>query len=129
MNGSCLCKMDRWQALYAFWSGFGLPAYEENSVPTGDDRPGYPYITYEASVTPWDGDVLLSASVWTRSTSWLQADTIADQIEATIRDGYVQEYDGGMIYIVPNDPFSKHMGDPDDNMIKRALLGPRYHFH
>ena len=121
--------MDRWSALYAFWSGFGVPAYEENSVPSGVNRPDYPYITYEASVTPWDGDVLGSASIWTRSTSWEEADEIADLIENTIKDGYVQPYDGGMIYIVPNDPLSKHMGEPDDDMVKRNLFGVRYHFH
>lgn len=121
--------MDRWSALYAFWSGFGVPAYEENSVPSGVNRPGYPYITYEAQVTPWDGDVLGSASIWTRSTSWEEADEIADLIENTIKDGYVQTYDGGMIYIVPNDPLSKHMAEPDDDMVKRNLFGVRYHFH
>lgn len=121
--------MDRWQALYAFWSGFGVPAYEENSVPSGSSRPNYPYITYEASVSPFDSDVLLAASIWTRSTSWEEADRIADMVEAKIKDGYVQPYDGGMIYIVPNDPLSKHTGDPEDDMIKRNLFGARFLFH
>ena len=88
-----------------------------------------PYITYEASVSPWNADVLMSASIWTRSTSWEEADRIADTIENTIKDGYTQPYDGGIIWIVPNDPLSKHMGDPDDDMIKRNLFGVRYHFH
>lgn len=70
-----------------------------------------------------------SASIWTRSTSWEDADEIADLIENTIKDGYVQPYDGGMIYIVPNDPLSKHMAEPDDDMVKRNLFGVRYHFH
>lgn len=121
--------MDRWEALYAFWSQFGVTAYEENSVPTDPlTRPDFPYITYEASVSPWNADVLMSASIWTRSTSWEEADRIADVIEQTIKDGFVQHYDGGMIYIVPNDPLSKHMGDPDDDMIKRNLFGVRYYF-
>lgn len=121
--------MDRWEALYAFWASFGVPAYEENSVPTGDNRPNYPFITYEASVTPWNGDVLMSASIWTRSTSWEEADRIADLIEARIKDGYIQPYDSGLIYIVPNDPLSKHMAEPSDDMVKRNLFGVRYHFH
>lgn len=122
--------MDRWSALYAFWSGFGVPAYEENSVPTDPNtRPDFPYITYEASVSPWNADVLMSASIWTRSTSWEEADRIADTIEGTIKNGYTQPYDGGIIWIVPNDPLSKHMGDPDDDMIKRNLFGVRYYFH
>lgn len=122
--------MDRWQALYAFWSGFGVAAYEENSVPSdAEHRPNYPYITYEASVSPWDADVLMSASIWTRSTSWAEADRIADLVEETIKNGYTLPYDGGIIWIVPNDPLSKHMGDPDDDMIKRNLFGVRYYFH
>ena len=121
--------MDRWSALYAFWSGFGIPAYEENSVPTGSLRPNYPYITYEAMATPWNGDVLMSASVWTRSTSWEQADALADAVEAKIKDGYILPYDGGIIYITANDTFAKHLSEPDDDMVKRVLLGPRFQFH
>lgn len=129
MGGASL-TVDRWEALYAFWSSFGVAAYEENSVPTDPDhRPDYPYITYEASVSPFDSDVLLAASIWTRSTSWEDADRIADAVEAKIRDGFVQPYDGGMIYIVPNDPLSKHTGDPDDDLIKRNLFGARFLFH
>lgn len=122
--------MDRWEALFAFWNSFGVEAFEENSVPSGPtNRPDFPYITYEASVSPWNADVLMSASIWTRSTSWEEADRIADTIEATIKNGYTQPYDGGIIWIVPNDPLSKHMGDPDDDMVKRNLFGVRYHFH
>ena len=50
-------------------------------------------------------------------------------IENTIKNGYTLPYDGGIIWIVPNDPLSKHMGDPDDDMIKRNLFGVRYYFH
>ena len=122
--------MDRWEALFAFWNSFGVKAYEENSVPSDPaNRPDFPYITYEAMVSPWNADVLMSASIWTRSTSWEQADGLSDEVENRIKDGYTIPYDGGIIVIYPNDPFAKHMGEPDDDLVKRVLLGPRYHFH
>ena len=31
------------EAIYGFWSSFGVPAYEENAVPDGA---GMPYLTY-----------------------------------------------------------------------------------
>ena len=43
--------MDRYEAQYAFWSSFGVPAYEQNSVPDLDDLT-FPYITFEAAATP-----------------------------------------------------------------------------
>lgn len=122
--------MDRWEALFAFWNSFGIEAFEENSVPTDPNtRPDFPYITYEAMVSPWNADVLMSASIWTRSTSWEEADRLSDEVENRIKDGYTIPYDGGIIVIYPNDPFAKHMGEPTDDLVKRVLLGPRYHFH
>lgn len=34
------------RVLNSFYSSFGLPAYDENSVPTGENAPAFPYITY-----------------------------------------------------------------------------------
>ena len=31
--------MTKAAAIYNFWAGFGIPAYEENSVPSGEDAP------------------------------------------------------------------------------------------
>ena len=39
--------MTREQAIFDFWNSFNIPAFEENSVPTGEDAPAYPYITYQ----------------------------------------------------------------------------------
>lgn len=119
---------DRWQALYDFWNSFGLPAYEENSVPD-EDKITFPYLTYQAAAARFGGNFAANASVWTRSTSWLEADTISDLIEARIKDGgQVIHYDGGMIWITAEDPFSQSMGDPDDDRIKRKVLRVVYHF-
>lgn len=118
--------MDRWEAQYAFWSSFGVPAYEENSMPTGDLRPAYPYITYQAAAGGFGADNFVNGSIWTRSGSWLQADTLSDAIEAKLGGrsggGFIIRYDGGGIWITAEDNFAQNMGDTEDNMIKRKLL-------
>lgn len=121
--------MDRWEAQYAFWSSFGVPAYEASSVPDRDDVT-YPYITYEGASAQFDGDVMRNASIWTRSTSWNTADTLADLIESRLKDGgSIISYSGGMIWITAETPFAQSMGDPDDDRIKRKLLSVVYHFN
>lgn len=114
--------MDRWEAQYQFWSGFGVPAYEQNSVPDADDVT-FPYITYQAASSGFGGVSYLSASIWTKSTSWLTADHISDLIEDTLKDGGVFfPYDGGAVWFTLGDPFSESMGDPSDDTVKRKLL-------
>lgn len=119
-------NMDRWQAQYAFWSSFGVPAYEENSVP---DNPVFPYITYESAASAFDDDYFVNASVWTRSTSWAQADALSDAIEQNLTyGGKVLPYTGGMIWVTLGAPFAQSMGDPEDGMIKRKRLSVLLHF-
>ena len=119
--------MDRWQAQYAFWASYGVPAYEENAVPDLDTVT-FPYITYQAVTAGFDGDVMPSVSVWTRSGSWSAADALADMIEADIGGGKTIPYDGGLIWVTPETPFAQSMGDPDDDLIKRKVLGVILHF-
>ena len=121
--------MDRWEAQYSFWSSFVIPAYEENSVPDADDI-DFPYITYQAVSAPFDGDTVVNASVWTRSTSWRLADSIADAIEIRLKHGgETVSYDGGIVWITAETPFAQNMGDPDDDRIKRKLITVALHFY
>ena len=124
---------DKWQAQYNFWAEFGIPAYEQNSVPDVDDRE-YPYITYEAASSGFDEDVPVNASIWTRSESWAQADGLADAIYNVLADGgkWVEYSDArfaqGRICITASEPFAESMSDPDDGMIKRKLLNVILHY-
>jgi len=120
--------MDKYEAQYNFWSSFGYPAYEENSVPDEKDVT-FPYITYQAVSSTFDSDAVVNASIWTRSTSWLDADTIANAIEADLKNGgHVLQYTGGIIWVTAESPFAQSMGDPDDDRIKRKLLTVLCHF-
>lgn len=120
--------MDRFEALYSFWAGFGIPAYEQNSVPDADSI-SFPYITYEAVVSGFDEDAFSNASIWTRNTSWSEADRLSDMIEADLKNGgRIVPYSGGMLWITPEAPFSQSMGDDADNLIKRKVLSVAIHF-
>lgn len=111
------------QAIHQFWSMFGLTAYEENAVPTGDDAPNFPYITYSVAISGFNEENQLSASIWTRSTSWVTANNMADAIMKYIGlGGKILKCDGGAIWIKRGTPFSQSMGDPSDSLIKRKYI-------
>lgn len=116
--------MTKAAAIYQFWSQFGLEAFEENSVYQMDEKPSFPYLTYELTTDSFEGSaVALSASLWYRSTSWTQANAKAEEISAVIgRDGKIISCDGGYIWIKRRSPFSQSMGDDTDDMIKRKIL-------
>lgn len=117
--------MDRWEALYSFWSSFGWPAYEENSVPEDAEMP---YVTYEAAAGGF-GDVLpLSASLWTRGGSWAEADAKADEIDAYIKGMGCPEISGGRYRAFTGGAFAQSMGDPGDKMVKRKALNVSFEF-
>lgn len=115
--------MTKEAAIYQFWSGFGLPAYEENSVPTGDDAPDFPYITYSVVTSEFDRPVSLSASLWYRSTSWSVNNAKTQEISTAIgRGGKMLRVDDGVLWIKRGSPFAQSMGDPSDDMIKRKYI-------
>lgn len=118
--------MNKSQALYQFWSGFDLPAYDENSVP--DDTP-FPYITYSEATDSLGNVVQLTASIWDRNNSWerlsLKTDEIAEKIG---KNGYhIMSLDGGYVWFVKGIPFAQRMGDPDKT-IKRVYLNVQAEF-
>ena len=115
--------MTKAAAIYKFWSSFGLTAYEENAVPTGDDAPKFPYITYQLVTDFFGNEVLMTGSLWYRSTSWAQANAKAEEISQTIsRGGKIISCDGGAIWLKRGQPFAQSMGDESDDLIKRKYL-------
>ena len=115
--------MTKEAALYNFWSMFGIPAYEENSVPSGEDGAEFPYITYQVVTDSFGNDVALTGSVWYRSTSWKEANAKAQEISDKIsRGGVTIACDGGVIWIRRGVPFAQSMGDESDDLIKRKYI-------
>lgn len=116
--------MTKAEALYQFFSSFGLDAYEENSVYQMDEVPSFPYLTYELNTDSFsESSTSLSCSLWYRSTSWVDANEKAEKISKAIGiGGHMLKCDGGYIWIKRGSPFAQSMGDDSDDLIKRKYI-------
>ena len=112
--------MTKAAAIYQFWSGFGLTAYEENTVPTDAT---FPYITYQLVTDSFDREIPIAASIWYRSESWTAINAKTEEISQKIsRGGKIIPCDGGAIWLKRGHPFAQNMGDESDNLIRRKYL-------
>lgn len=112
--------MTKAAAIYQFWSGFGLTAYEENTVP---DDATFPYITYQLVTDSFDREVPVTASLWYRSESWTAINAKTEEISQKIsRGGKIIPCDGGAIWLKRGQPFAQSMVDKSDGLIKRKYL-------
>ena len=112
--------MDKLQAYHNFWSDFGWKAYDETSVP---DTAVLPYITYEASVDYFGSELALTASLWSRSTSWVDITAKEKQIAEVIGDGgKLIPYTNGAFWIKRGNPWAQRMSEASDDSIRRIVL-------
>ena len=112
--------MTKEAALYNFWSGFGIPAYEENTVPTNANPP---YITYQVVVGSFGNGIMLTASVYYRSESWNEINEKTREIQQAMKgNGGSLHCDGGGIRLLPEQQFAQNMVDENDDLIKRKYL-------
>ena len=112
--------MTKMQALNAFWNGFSLTAYDENTVP---DDANLPYITFEASTDDFGNSLAQSASLWYRDPSWAAITAKEQEISDFIgRGGRMVQYSGGAIWIRKATPWAQRMNDPNDGEIRRMVL-------
>ena len=93
---------DTAQALYQFWSGFGLPAATINTVPDDWD---VPYITYSLVETEPVEPATHYAQVWYRSTSNAAMLAKVDEIKNAIGTAAVLKCDGGYVVLRPSTPY------------------------
>lgn len=116
--------MTKASALYNFFSSFGIEAYEETLVPTGDEAPEFPYLTYQLVTDSFDNEVIIPVSLWYRSeASLLALNTKTEEISQRIgRGGVFLDCDGGKIWIKRGSPFAQTMSDPNDNTIRRKYI-------
>ena len=124
--------MDKAQALHDFWSSFGIPAFDESTVPEKiwdeelqkevELKP--PYITYAVAEGSLDGIILLSASVWYHGYGWSEISKKVSEIAEKLgSDGfYSVKVDGGYLWMTQGTPFAQRMSDPEDDMIRRYIL-------
>ena len=121
--------MNKIQALNAFWNGFGLRAYDENTVPEYVEEDGEkvklepPYITYDVSEDFFGTVTASNASLWYRSSSWGEITEKAEEIADFIgRGGRMISFDGGTLWIQRGTPWAQRMSDASDDMIRRIVL-------
>lgn len=121
--------MNKYQALHSFWSGFGLKAYDETSVPDYVAVNGVnvklepPYITYETSGGNFDHTLYQTASLWYRSDFWTDVQAKEQQIADFIgRGGRIIKYTGGGLWIRMGSPWMQRMAEPSDDTIRRIVL-------
>lgn len=124
--------MNKQQAYNAFWSGFGVLAFEENSVPddkvidslikAGVAKAKYPLITYQVLTDDIDHPVFPTASIWDRSSSWERSDLLANEISEYIQGMDTIKLDNGRMFITKGSPFSQHQLESSDTNIRRIIL-------
>lgn len=113
--------MNKAQAIHTFWSSFGLPAYDQSSVPSGSGSLQMPYITYEMKSDCIDREVGLTASIWYRSSSWEAISLKADEVAEKILEIDPIKVDKGYCWIKRGSPFAQRMSDEDDS-VRRILI-------
>ena len=112
--------MTKAAAIYQFWSGFGLAAHEENTVP---EDAAFPYVTYQLVTDSFDREVAATASLWYRGESWTAINAKTEEIARFIGGGgCLIDCDGGFIWLKRGTPFAQNMGDESDDLIKRKYI-------
>lgn len=112
------------RALQAFYSGFGLRAWPEDSVPDKEDDGSEllpPYITYTIVQPNWNENAAHHARVWTRSESFAQAMEKADEIKNAIGEGVLLPAGDGYVCLRPGTPLIQ-MQPIDDPLYKVAYI-------
>lgn len=117
--------MNKYEAQQDYWSSFGIPAYNELTVPE-EERDHYPYITYQKVNGSLDGPVTASANIYYRSTSWKAIDEKITEMEPLINRQI--KIDGGFMKVrKPSANFAQEMSDPDP-AVRRYKLAVEVEF-
>ena len=111
--------MNKWQAIDNFWNGFGIPAYDETTVP---DNAIMPYITYNAVTDRIDHPTAMTASIWYRTKSWTEISQKADEISEELIQVKTIPLDVGFLYLTRGNPFAQRMVDEDDTVRRIYLI-------
>lgn len=112
--------MDKSQAINSFWNSFGIPAFDQYTVP---EDVSMPYITFEASTDSVNSNIPMTASLWYRDSSWREISQMVDTISARISYSfYITAITGGYMVVRRGEVFAQRMNDPDDPDVRRILI-------
>ena len=106
------------EALYDFFSRFGIPAYAENTVPKEAELP---YLTYPQKEPEWNKQTSFYVNVYYRhNTSNRECLTKADEIIEAVGEGVRIPFSGGLLILWPDTPMVQVM-EPE-NGVRRAYI-------
>ena len=100
------------KGLKKFFGQFGT-AYIETSVPESAE---FPYITYKCGSEDWNNKALISCSIYSKSSSYLELSEIAEKILDSARDGAIINVDGGYLCIYLGEPEFQIVPNTDYNI-------------
>ena len=100
------------KGLNKFFSQFGT-AYIETSVP---ERAEFPYITYKCGSEDWNNKALISCSIYSKSSSYMELSEIAEKILDSARDGAIINVDGGYLCMYLGEPEFQIVPNTDYNI-------------
>ena len=102
---------NKYQALYEFYNTFGIPAYEENSVPEDAELP---YITYEIMTADLDMEnIAMSCQIYFKSNSLMKVNAITEKLYNTLSGGLKLKCDTGYIVLYRGRPFAQNRPSGD----------------
>lgn len=116
--------MTKLQALKAFISGFGLTAYEENSIYYAKSEIQLPYITYNIQFDNYrGGGKPINVTAWYRTETPKPLEEIQTAIAERLGiNGTIIPCDGGYIWVKRGVPFAQFLDDPADKLVKRVII-------
>lgn len=107
------------RALYTFWSGFEIPAYIEDAVPSSAELP---YLTYTLTDSGWDQPTSHQVRVWYKGASYVDISSKVDEILAAVKStGVVLRTENGCVVIRPSNPLVQYQ-PMDESDLKVAYL-------
>lgn len=101
------------KALYAFYSGFGLPAYTEEGIPA---EAQLPYISYTLARSALFDAATHQVRIWYRGESNAPVNAKADEILAAIGQGVKLPVSGGYVCIYPGSGALAQMQPSDEDL-------------
>lgn len=114
-------------AIYAFLSGFGMPAYMESSVPDQESSQwqGFPYLTYSIVKPDLFERATITVNLWYKTSSEAIPNAKVREIGQAIPQRALVPIacDGGAILIGRGSPWAQSVEvSGEEDMIKRRRL-------
>ena len=114
------------KALYAFYSGLGLPAYPADGVPSDA---ALPYITYTIVQPDFIDSAVHQARIWYQSDSYAGVNAKSDEIISAVGRGLLLTAGDGAVCLRPGTPLAQHMPIEGKPEIKIVYLNFQLSFY